>query len=377
MTNTSNYCALPFRGMQIYTDGTLKPCCMYSQHDHVGKLYDISEYTEWWTAGLTDLRNNFVNQKIPKSCSLCFNKEFQNSGVRVNVNNWLVNNQVDYNTSQTPEHLDITFGNVCNLKCIMCSSLSSSRVETEYQQHKSKYNQIGITQPIMPKLHKWWEDPKILDNVLQIISRARYVNFSGGEPLLTTQLIDMLKVIPKNCQVEINTNLTKLTDEHIDCLNKFDLARISISLDGIGQHHEYIRHESNWNVIKNNIDRLFSAKIKNLEIAFSYILQHTSIYTFPDFWHYMKNFDNVIRISEVVPNTIKKNLMTINSVHPDDVRKFKKWLISNPNRYSQTLETWLDNYKFDSNSLEEFKQYVATLDQIRGCNFKETFQPCW
>ena len=170
MSNTSNYCALPFRGMQIWTDGTLKPCCMYNQDLHVGKIYNINEYNEWWSTGLSTLRNNFIQEKPPASCSLCFNKNFQNSGVRVNVNNWMVNNQVDFTVSETPEHIDITFGNVCNLKCIMCSSFSSSKIEAEYQQHKQKYNSIGIIQPTMPRLNKWWEDPKILEQVLHIIS---------------------------------------------------------------------------------------------------------------------------------------------------------------------------------------------------------------
>lgn len=377
MTDTKNYCALPFRGMQIWTDGTLKPCCLYKPDAHDGKIYHITEYKEWWSEGLKPLRNNFVDQKPSQGCSRCFDKQFQTSGVRVNVNKWLVNNQLDYNVSDTPEHIDITFGNICNLKCIMCSSLSSSKIETEYLQNKHKYNQIGIMQPAMPKLNKWWEDPKILDQVLHIISKARYIDFSGGEPLLAPQIIDMLKFTPKNCQVEINTNLTKLSDQHIECLRKFDLARISISLDGVGAHHEYVRYESIWNDIENNISRLFDAKIKNLEIAFSYILQHTSIYTFPKFWDYMKNFDNRIRISEVVPNTHKDNLMTINSAHPEDVEKFRQWLSQNPNKYTDILETWLSNYKFDAQAHSEFIQYVSLIDQIRGCSFRETFQPCW
>lgn len=377
MTDTNNYCALPFRGMQIWTDGTLKPCCMYNQDLHVGKIYNITEYSEWWSEGLKSLRNNFVDQHPPLSCSLCFNKQFQNSGVRVNVNKWLANNQLDYNVSNTPEYLDITFGNVCNLKCIMCSSLSSSKIETEYYQHKQKYNSIGISQPIMPKLNKWWEDEKILEQILHIISNAKYVNFSGGEPLLAPQIIDMLRSTPKTCQVEINTNLTKLTDAHIECLTKFNQARISISLDGVGAHHEYIRYDSDWSEIENNIRRLFDANIKNLEIAFSYILQHTSVYTFPNFWNYMKNFTNQIRISEVVPNTIKDNLMTVNSAHPTDVEKFQQWLIKNPNKYSAILETWINNYNFDTKIHDEFKEYISVLDEIRGCDFRATFNPTW
>lgn len=376
MANTSNYCALPFRGMQIWTDGSLKPCCMYNQDLHVGKIYNINEYNEWWQTGLEDLRNDFKNNHPPKSCSLCFHEKFQNSGVRVSGNNWMVKQIPDYTVSEFPENIDITFGNICNLKCIMCSSQSSSRIETEYKQNQVKFNAIGIVQANMPKLQKWWEDPQQLEKMKKILSQARYINFSGGEPLMIPTLINLLKMIPRSCFVEINTNLTHLTDEHIQHF-KTIRGRISISLDGIGPHHEYIRYESSWPTIENNINKLLELKNPEFAIAFSYILQHTSVYTFPNFWNYFKKLPNKIRISEVIPNTHIDNMMTINTVIPEDVQHLKSWLINNQTSYDDILNNWINNYEFDQIAHDHFKNYIDLVDEIRGCNFRKTFQPCW
>lgn len=373
----NKFCSLPFRGLQIWTNGTLKPCCMYQQEHETDKTYHVSEFDTWWNSGLSDIRNQFAHEQIPSGCRLCFHPEFINSGVRVNTNNWMINNVPNLTVTNTPEHIDITFGNICNLKCLMCSSLSSSRIETEYKLHQTKFNSIGIVQPTMPKLQKWWEDPETLDKVITIVKNARYINFSGGEPLITPQLIDILKAIPSTCQVEINTNLTKLTDEHIECLSKFNMARISISLDGIGAHHEYIRYESSWTDIEENINKLFRANLKNLEIAFSFVLQHTSIYTFPSFWNYFKDYSNNIRMSEVIPNTHKDNMMTINSAVPDDVAKFQEWHQSNPTKYDHIIRAWLANYKFDPNAFKDFKDYIEVIDNVRSCNFRSTFNPTW
>jgi len=371
------FCVLPFRGLQIWTDGTLKPCCIYQQNNDSEPLYHISQFQQWWNVGLQPLRQKFIDQTPAAGCRLCFQPEYSNSGVRVNVNKWMIDNVPDISVSQTPEHLDITFGNVCNLKCLMCSSLSSSRVETEYLQNKQKFNLIGIAQPSMPRLQKWWENPEILNQVLQIVKNAKYINFSGGEPLITKQLVDILRAIPKTCQVEINTNLTSLTEEHIECIKKFDLSRISISLDGIGKHHEYIRYESNWSTIEQNINKLLNADLPKTEIAFSYVLQHTSLFTFPNFWNYFKNYKNFIRVSEVVPESIKNNMLTIHSAVDSDVAKFKQWHKNNSTPYDTIISQWVNTYKFNQQAHRDFVDYVDLLDQIRGCNFRTTFNPSW
>jgi len=371
------FCALPFGGMQIWTDGSLKPCCMYKQDKHQGKIYNIDDFDTWWNQGLIPIRNQIIANNPPDSCALCFKPEFINSGVRVSGNAWMTNNINNLTPLEYPEMIDITFGNLCNLKCIMCSGYSSSRLETEYKLHKEKYNSIGISQENMPKLNRWWEDEKTLEKVKQIVSQARYVNFSGGEPLLTNQIVDILQSIPRTCFVEINTNLTKLTDNQIQAFDRFNKVRISISLDGIGAHHEYVRFESNWHEIESNFLRLLSKKLPRVEIAFSYILQHTSIYSFPKFWEYFKNYSNSIRISEVIPNTHKDNMMTINSVPEEDVNKFMLWHKNNPTTHDDIIKIWLDSYKFDPIAFDHYKEYIATIDQLRGCDFRATFNPSW
>lgn len=376
MKEIDNYCVLPFRGMQIWTDGSLKPCCSYDQNLHQGKVYSIDEYDEWWSDGLAKVRQNFADGDPPKSCHLCFDQEHQSSGLREKTL-WMAKTVPDCTVSNAPKHIDITFGNICNLKCIMCNSKSSSRIEAEYQQHKSKFDELRLFGHISQKKNPWWEDPVQVEKLLGIVSRATYINFSGGEPLLAPAIIDLLKAIPKTCFVEINTNCTTLTDQHIE-LFKRRKGKINVSLDGVGKHHEYVRYKSSWLEIENNIQKLLKLKIIDFQIEFSYLLQHTSIYSFPNFWNYIKTLSKNVRVSEVVRDSIMgTDVITINSVPPVDVDKFRSWHKENPTPYDDVINTWLNKYEFDPVAHKKFRTYVAFLDEIRGCNFTETFQPTW
>ncbi len=69
-------------------------------------------------------------------------------------------------------------------------------------------------------------------------------------------------------------------------------------------------------------------------------------------------------------------MMTLNSVIPTDVRKFQEWS-KNLTSFQDIITQWLDMYEFDQDAHNKFKSYVFLLDEIRGCNFRETFGPSW
>ena len=74
---------------------------------------------------------------------------------------------------------------------------------------------------------------------------------------------------------------------------------------------------------------------------------------------------------------IANDVMTINSVPPIDVDKFRTWHKENPTPYDDVINTWLNKYQFDPWAHKKFREYIALLDDIRGCNFTEVFQPNW
>lgn len=379
-TRFPNQCILPFTGMHIHTDGMLAPCCMYkSSFDPTEKKYNIREFDQWQTDVATKLQQQFLNGTTPKGCSVCFNttKEIT-SGLRY----WSTDRFFDlrkipigeekFAPTEHPSWLDLKFGNFCNLKCIMCHPESSSQIATEYKKNKSKFLQIGVNHAHEGIDDRWWEEPETFGRVLEQVKHADYISLAGGEPLLVKQIFDIFEHAPRNCVININTNLSKLTDQHIDAISKRVAPTIiSVSLDGIGAHHEYIRYGSDWETIDSNIRKIVD--LPDVRVVFTYLLQNTSLYTYMNFHNYIKQFNHEVQISTVNSGSISPGIMTINSASPPKVERFRNWYDATPEAHHPVIDQWLKMYRYDIGENVKFKQYISLLDELRGCNFAETF----
>jgi len=380
MTQSSTYCSLPFRGMQIECDGELKPCCLYKPHlDKNIKQYHVSEYKTWWSEHLESLRATVLEDKMDPGCSYCFDPATKDHPMKTGADRMF---NYSEETSATPEWLDIRFGNYCNLKCIMCSPLNSSQIEQEYNNNKSEYNQQQIfynsdwknfTSQDKPK--DWWDDEASFWQVVEIVNRARYINFSGGEPLMMPALYTLLDAISPDCVVTFNTNLTKVSNRAIESFKKFRSVIISVSLDGAGVHHEYIRSGASWSEIDANIRKV--CELDNVTVNFSYLLQHTSVYTWPAMWDYLKPFNRHIMVHPVYAGTIGDGILTQDSVATADMQKFAEWHSANSTPYDSEITNWINSYKFDPAKHQQYRDYVNMLDRVRGCDFVKTFNPSW
>ena len=372
-----NNCSLPFAGMQIDTDGRISPCCMYKEDlDPGSKIYNIKEYREYWNIEAPRIQKPFLNGSFSPGCDTCFDKQNEiTSGLRYNATLNFLLNHADFIQTNSPEWLDIRFGNYCNLKCIMCHGILSSQIYNEQHANYSKFEKIGIDIQEFKPLY-WWDDPELLNQVLELTKKARYISFSGGEPLLSKELYTILDSVNPDCIIDINTNLTKLTDRHIEVFKTIKDVKIHISLDGIGPHLEYVRYGSSWDIIETNIKKLLD--VKNIEVIFAYLLQHTSVYSFPKFYEFIKDFDNEVILSTVYSGSVGGDeMMTINSVPEADVEQFRLWCDKNLQHYRDNIYNWINMYKFNPVAHNKFKNYVNLLDELRGCNFQDTFNPSW
>lgn len=373
MTSSTTYCSLPFRGMQIECNGELKPCCLYKPHlDKSIKQYHISEYKTWWAEHLNPLRATVLEDKIDPGCSYCFDPATKDHPMKLGADQMF---NYSTETSETPEWLDIRFGNYCNLKCIMCSPHNSSQIEQEYRNHTAEYNTQGIYYMQQSYSDNWWDRADQFQQVVEIVNRAKYVNFSGGEPLMMPALFKLLDAMNPNCTVTFNTNLTKVSNKAIESFKKFRNIILSVSLDGTGIHHEYIRSGADWNELDANIHKV--CELDNVTINFSYLLQHTSVYTWPAMWNYLKQFNRHIMVHPVYAGTIGDGILTQHSVTPADMQKFAEWHNANSTPYDSEITNWINSYNFDPAKHQQYRDYVGMLDNIRGTNFVETFGPSW
>jgi len=375
--NYENQCILPFTGMHIHTDGKLAPCCMYkTPFDTTEKTYNVREFDQWHTVGIKQIQQDFLDGKPPAGCAVCFKSDKEiTSGLRYNATERFFRLRpevTEFANTPDPTWLDLKFGNFCNLKCIMCHPESSSQIATEYQKNKSKFISIGVEHPYEGVDDRWWEEPDTFGRVLEQVKHADYISIAGGEPLLVKQLFDIFEHAPRNCVININTNLTRLTDQHIDVITSHSGSIIvAVSLDGVGSHHEYVRFGSDWNTLDQNIRRIVN--LPGVRVIFTYLLQHTSLYSYKDFYEYVSQFNKEVQISTVNSHSIAPNAMTIDSAPPPVVQRFREWYDATPEAHDPVIAQWLKMYRFDIVGNVKFKRYIDLVDQLRGCNFNSSF----
>jgi hypothetical protein len=259
----------------------------------------------------------------------------------------------------------------------MCGPYASSSIADEYKKHEDKYNSIGMVGAWEPTT-RWWDDQESLSNLKDILSTVSNISFTGGEPLLVPEVIDIIDSLDptKIRKIEITTNLTRLTDKFLESIKKFKNVKISVSLEGIAAHNDYIRYGSDWHTLETNMKRL--SALPNVDLAVSHVLQHTSIFTLPDLVRFVESTNTSLHLNEVYHGSYPSpGVLTVDSADPRDINKFVDWLDSYNGTYKKQLSNWIKHYEFNKESHEKFIEYTAMLDSIRGNSFLETFSPTW
>ena len=385
------FCKAPFKTTVIDTDGSLMPCCEFMRHKSKLDPYKLNSaddwmFKQWWEKGLDPLREKMLNGEIDPGCEYCISKE-KNSGVnnlRIGTNKRIpdtfeeIKNDYLQNKREYPKQIELRLGNYCNLKCIMCGPYASSSILAEYKMNKKQYNEYGIESnwqdPNMP--NDWYSYEHNKEIMLDVVSKASKIHFGGGEPFISPVIVEVLNSISSKTYLRFNTNMTRINDKVLEALKKFDTIDIEASIDGTGQHNDYIRYGSKWNSIVENFKKLKTCN--NINVNIYYILGHTSLFTLKDVIAFAEDMNLKLLFGEVYYGSVDgSGHLTINSASANDINNFKTWFNSCSFKQKDTVQTWLDSYEPNANLHNRFKEYVNMLDSIRGTNFVKTFNPSW
>jgi MoaA/NifB/PqqE/SkfB family radical SAM enzyme len=171
--------------------------------------------------------------------------------------------------------LDLKLGNICNLKCRICGSWSSSQYATEEinalpkdEDKKNNYHYIMLRAGAWPR-----ENKKFWHEVDTVLTDIRYIEFTGGEPFMIDEHFDMLQgIIDRGIahQVEIhyNTNGTHYPARGQEIWQHFKTVEIAFSIDDIGARFEYQRTNADWAVVLDNITsfQYLKTQMPNLQL---------------------------------------------------------------------------------------------------------------
>ena len=327
----STYCYFAMHSFSIHAHGKARMCCVGKDDSQAylkgeNNLIDLRQvlrrkHTVEDNIGdfvnnptLTNIRKEMLEGTRPEACKRCWNledngiqsfRQIQNITYKDFINQDLSNVSEDGKIDiEEIKYLDITLGNVCNLKCRTCNPWASHRWIEEgpvlpyidWSRHAYATGRLSSDDPWFIKAFKDGFFDKVLPNV-------NAINFLGGEPLVVKEHYDWLEYIvergwSKNIKLFYNTNGTTLPKRLLDIWQEFQCINLGLSIDAIGDLSYYVRHPSKWHVIENNIKKLaeYAKEHKNVFVQTHVTLSSINLHDLPniidwcrknyDTWHY-------------------------------------------------------------------------------------------
>jgi len=307
------FCVLPWISMETSPTGTVRPCCLAEDEikDENGIPFELAStaFSDIQNSKhMRDLRQQFLDGKLPKTCQKCWDEEdVGRTSKRMHTLDRLkhmISDNIEWSKHAEPlMFLDLKLGNICNLKCRICGSWSSSAFATEEIKHMPQEKKKSSFQYMMLKKGAWpREKTEFWDELESILGQIRYIEFTGGEPFMIGEHFDLLKkLVDKNIssQVEIhyNTNGTHFPEHAINIWKSFKHVEVAFSIDDVGERFEYQRTNAVWSEVQNNIAKFKQLRdsVDNMSLQVCSTVNAYNIYYLSDLAHWIdkQGFDFV------------------------------------------------------------------------------------
>jgi hypothetical protein len=278
-------CAHVWSGFHGNPDGTVRVCCEYKDliTDESNIAFNIKKHTVGEivnSAYMQRLRQQFRTNGMPDNCNKCAMYE-KNGGTSKRVLSKFKLTNLYHNIDWEKDVIEDKelflgghLGNLCNLKCRICSEQFSTQIAAEKIQFAENWNLVkqNIKQYLIEGNWKHSGDffwPKIKDQDFV------FSNFEilGGEPLMMQSNLDFMQYLidtghSKNCIFEFVTNGTHYP-KIFDQADQFQRFWITLSIDDLGSRFEYQRKNAQWSQVSENLDRLVRQRSisRNIDIS--------------------------------------------------------------------------------------------------------------
>ena len=265
------FCVLPWVSLETSPIGTVRPCCLADDEivNDAGEKFNLATATFLDIQNsdhMQQLRQEFLDQRQPQTCRKCWREERSGrTSKRMHTLDRLKHMlpSQEWTADAKPlMFLDLKLGNICNLKCRICGSWSSSTFATEElanldknEDKKSNHHYQMLRQGAWPR-----ENPTFWTEIDQVLDQIRYIEFTGGEPFMIQEHFDMLqgmvdRGIAHNVEIHYNTNGTQWPEGAESIWSHFKTVEIAFSIDDVEQRFEYQRSNAVWSEVQNNIQR--------------------------------------------------------------------------------------------------------------------------
>lgn len=384
------YCLWADSGLALHNSGRALLCC----HSRNYLKDDAGKDIYWHSHSLQDAWQSQTRQEIQQAleqgvrhsnCQACWDEEDAGRPSRRMEHNRINH---DIMASQTsPRVLDLKLGNTCNLACRHCWPEVSSKWINEYYEISVKPTGVSRDQ----YLRQWdsiqlsynRDNDRLWNDLRDWMPAVEYIDIFGAEPMLLSRLWEILeRCVHTGSSVRqalhINTNATIWNPNYIDTLTRFKSVQLDLSIDGIGDHFEYIRHGETWSHTESNIEQFVALprQHENISVAVCITVCTLNIWYVADMLEYFQKrnisvFINLVHLPEYLnirclPNPVKDAIVQ-HLDRPRAVNQFAQGLI-------QQLKNFINLEHPDAQRhWQQFCHKTTKIDHLRDQDFASTF----
>jgi len=310
-----------------------------------------------------DLRQSFLDGKMPMSCSTCINAERVGASSPRQLNNAYLFEHLDIDILAEVKQivdadliansiyaLDYMPSNYCNYACVMCyNGASSQRYTFDIKQGRA------IKYEINP----------VDSDFFEVIKDVKILGFTGGETILQPEVNRLIDYaiehnLSKDMIITILTNASDFPDILVEKFKKFKRVLYTVSIDGVGDVIEYQRRGAQWNTIVGNIRKIQASPVHEVV---NHVVTAVNILGAMDFvdWCHANNL-KYINISHVFQEHlgIAAVPFELKTIALERLRTGRK-------RY--------EHYATPAYSNHEKVQYVQTIDRLISTVESIEFKP--
>lgn len=231
------YCPRLDHFMRFNADGTVG-CCGHMTGSPKFNTYDELKSSEW----LKNIRDEMSRDAWPVECQRCkITEQESNTSIRLDS----INRDRAFKSLRR-DYLIVggVLDNVCNSACLTCSAELSTKIGSLTSKKYIKINNAD----------RFWSLP---------LERVVHLDINGGEPSHSKNYRHILANLPKNIKsVRLNTNCSTVLEELWDLCDRGVHVTVTVSLDGIGPVHDFVRWPIKWDKFYSNLQQYMSMPVR-------------------------------------------------------------------------------------------------------------------
>jgi sulfatase maturation enzyme AslB (radical SAM superfamily) len=215
---------------RLNQDGTVGKCGHMTSRKGFDSFHEMQS-SVW----LKKIKTKMEKNNWPDECVRCRQSE-RNKGESVRTNS-IKRHKILHPLRQDYLIVGGVLDNVCNSACQTCNAGLSTKIGSLSSRRYERVDNSSL----------WDTLPQ--DRIIE-------VDVNGGEPTTSKNYKRLLRQLPQNTKiVRMNTNGSRTIDEIEDLLKNRVTVIVTMSLDGVGDVHDYVRWPIKWRDYDKTVDR--------------------------------------------------------------------------------------------------------------------------